>query len=426
MPVSAKDCQIVVWEVQNELYPSWQMFDADFCWILEDAYAKYKKNPKLNRIAKLTQNRAFDFRELEEVDRATGRTCPIRRLELPSNCALAKQILWMWDSSAGGSPDWKPYPAEAINFIEKNYNKDMSIVDLSNKFASIDLNYTIDFQRQLQINNKTQNQRGIKRDKLKSPYPKLGSAIQSSISDDEKDQPETTSNEPTYKYSKSTTVPTDLKSFAIALPDVPKEDCCICMGSLQDESGFPASPGEDCCHVLELKQCQHKFHALCLKAAFNSDKSKSLMCPYCKKIYGEKTGIQPPGQMTDRIINQRLPGFNCRTISITYSIHNGVQTQGHPNPGQPYNAIGFPRQAFLPDNKEGQKILKLLKVAWKRKLIFTIGRSVTNGWDNCVTWNEIHHKTSMYHNSAHGYPDPGYFTNVIEELKAQGVTEADI
>jgi len=67
----------------------------------------------------------------------------------------------------------------------------------------------------------------------------------------------------------------------------------------------------------------------------------------------------------------------------------------------------------------------MLRVAWDRRLIFTIGRSVTSGSDNVVTWNEIHHKTCMYHGS-HGFPDPNYFTNVIEELKAQGVTQDDI
>ena len=64
----------------------------------------------------------------------------------------------------------------------------------------------------------------------------------------------------------------------------------------------------------------------------------------------------------------------------------------HPNPGQRYYGTG--RTAYLPNCPEGQKVLKLLKASFKRRLTFTIGRSRTTGCDNVVTWNDIHHKTS--------------------------------
>ena len=63
----------------------------------------------------------------------------------------------------------------------------------------------------------------------------------------------------------------------------------------------------------------------------------------------------------------------------------------HPNPGQRYK--GTSRRAFLPNNKEGQTVLKLLKIAFDRRLTFTLGQSRTTGKDNTVTWNDIHHKT---------------------------------
>lgn len=73
------------------------------------------------------------------------------------------------------------------------------------------------------------------------------------------------------------------------------------------------------------------------------------------------------------------------------------------------------------------KVLKLLEIAFERKLIFTVGSSSTTGQENCVTWTNIHHKTSPYDTgSGHGYPDPSYLDNVIEELKENGVTEDDI
>ena len=44
--------------------------------------------------------------------------------------------------------------------------------------------------------------------------------------------------------------------------------------------------------------------------------------------------------------------------------------------------------------------------------------------DNCVTWNEIHHKTEWQNYSGHGYPDPDYLDRVTDELAAQGVTDS--
>lgn len=66
----------------------------------------------------------------------------------------------------------------------------------------------------------------------------------------------------------------------------------------------------------------------------------------------------------------------------------------HPNPGKRYE--GTSRTAYLPNNAEGQKVLRLLKESFKRKLTFTIGRSRTTGCDNVVTWNDIHHKTCTH------------------------------
>ena len=64
-----------------------------------------------------------------------------------------------------------------------------------------------------------------------------------------------------------------------------------------------------------------------------------------------------------------------------------------------------------------------MRVAWDRRLTFTIGTSVTSGITDTVVWNEIHHKTSVQNYSGHGYPDPGYLDRVMLELAAQGVTD---
>ena len=70
------------------------------------------------------------------------------------------------------------------------------------------------------------------------------------------------------------------------------------------------------------------------------------------------------------------------------------------------------------------QVLKLLKKAWQRRLIFTIGMSTTTGVQDTVIWNEIHHKTEAFSNHmGHGFPDPNYLDNVLAELAAQGVQD---
>uniref|UniRef100_A0A8C4JJ80 E3 ubiquitin-protein ligase n=2 Tax=Dromaius novaehollandiae TaxID=8790 RepID=A0A8C4JJ80_DRONO len=207
------------------------------------------------------------------------------------------------------------------------------------------------------------------------------------------------------------------------------EDCMICMEKLASPSGY----GDACeCSTIKpemvgrLTNCQHSFHMLCVLAMYsNGNKDGSLQCPSCKTIYGEKTGTQPKGKMEVSTFPQSLPGHkDCGTIQIVYHISRGIQGPEHPNPGMPYTARGFPRYCYLPDNEKGRKVLELLKVAWKRRLIFTVGTSSTTGESNTVVWNEIHHKTEMDTNlSGHGYPDPNYLDNVLAELAAQGVTE---
>uniref|UniRef100_A0AAV2J891 E3 ubiquitin-protein ligase n=1 Tax=Knipowitschia caucasica TaxID=637954 RepID=A0AAV2J891_KNICA len=213
---------------------------------------------------------------------------------------------------------------------------------------------------------------------------------------------------------------------------VPDEDCIICMDQLSNPSTYEAAAKEERSPVIEAAavgkfiKCGHTLHMLCMLAMYNNGtKDGSLQCPSCKTIYGEKTGTQPKGKMEIYSISQSLPGHpDCGTIQIIYSIPPGIQSPEHPNPGQPYSCRGFPRFCFLPDNGKGRKVLELLKVAWMRRLIFTVGTSSTTGEPDTVVWNGIHHKTEMMSNlSGHGYPDPNYLDNVLSELASQGITE---
>lgn len=181
------------------------------------------------------------------------------------------------------------------------------------------------------------------------------------------------------------------------------ENCPICMDRFTNKK--------------QLK-CKHEFCEECLA---RSRESLGPTCPVCKDVFGKMEGDQPDGQMTWYRGSSSLPGFpGCGTITINYTISSGVQTEKHSNPGKRY--YGISRTAYLPDNQEGREVLHLLKKAFDQKLIFTVGTSRTTGMDNQVTWNDIHHKTSMIGGpECFGYPDPGYLSRVREELKAKGI-----
>nr|XP_023687379.1 uncharacterized protein LOC111854035 [Paramormyrops kingsleyae]XP_023687390.1 uncharacterized protein LOC111854035 [Paramormyrops kingsleyae]XP_023687396.1 uncharacterized protein LOC111854035 [Paramormyrops kingsleyae]XP_023687406.1 uncharacterized protein LOC111854035 [Paramormyrops kingsleyae]XP_023687413.1 uncharacterized protein LOC111854035 [Paramormyrops kingsleyae]XP_023687421.1 uncharacterized protein LOC111854035 [Paramormyrops kingsleyae]XP_023687428.1 uncharacterized protein LO len=164
--------------------------------------------------------------------------------------------------------------------------------------------------------------------------------------------------------------------------------------------------------------CSHVFCSSCLDGAV---KSMGPQCPVCKEIFGQVVGDQPKGTMTYDVIRARLPGFSkCDTIVINYSIPDGMQTERHPNPGKRFS--GTERRAYLPNNREGNEVLELLKRAFAQKLIFTVGVSRTTGLSDTVIWNDIHHKTSQWGGpTGFGYPDHGYLLRVKEELKAKGI-----
>ena len=138
--------------------------------------------------------------------------------------------------------------------------------------------------------------------------------------------------------------------------------------------------------------------------------------------HGIYKGNQPKGRMiVQKISSQHCAGFqNCGVIQIDWIINGGKQSRDHPSPGQIFH--GDHRTGYLPDNEQGNEVLELLKIAWKRKLMFTVGHSITRGVDGVVIWNGIHAKTNLSGGASHhGYPDPEYFKRVKEELKAKGI-----
>ncbi|CAF1083011.1 unnamed protein product [Rotaria sordida] len=187
-------------------------------------------------------------------------------------------------------------------------------------------------------------------------------------------------------------------------------DCMICLEHLGSSY-----------HKLDV--CGHLFHKSCIDQWFESNGKQS--CPSCGYVYGISS--QPPdGRMTYRYINTPLPGFENEnyehgqpTIEITYLFPPGIQGSLNPKPGKSYP--GTTRSAYLPNNKEGNEVLRLLRRAFDDQHIFTIGRSATTGQDNVITWNDIHHKTNIHGGpDRFGYPDPTYLFRVRQELADKG------
>jgi deltex-like protein len=172
--------------------------------------------------------------------------------------------------------------------------------------------------------------------------------------------------------------------------------------------------------IVRLQHCVgHYFHRDCIRGSLGY----SARCPNCLIVYGDLKGTQPEGSMSVSLLphsSAPISGLSCDTICITYSFPSGIQGEEHPNPRHPYT--GTSRGAYLPDNREGHKVLALLQKAWDARLIFRVGTSVTTGCENTVVWNGIHHKTSLSGGSScFGYPDPTYLTRVTEELAAVGI-----
>ncbi|XP_022287018.2 putative E3 ubiquitin-protein ligase DTX3 [Crassostrea virginica] len=186
-------------------------------------------------------------------------------------------------------------------------------------------------------------------------------------------------------------------------------ECVICMDNVQNKK--------------TLEKCSHEFCKDCIDSHFKYKPQ----CPICFTAYGIVRGTQPDGYMEiKRDKRQKVPGFTeVGFIRVYYSFSDGTQGPEHPNPGQRYH--GTSRTGYLPDNEKGRIVARLLRVAFDRKLVFTVGRSRTTGMDNCVTWNDIHHKTSISGGPENfGYPDPTFLDRVLEELAAKGVTQEDL
>lgn len=181
------------------------------------------------------------------------------------------------------------------------------------------------------------------------------------------------------------------------------DECTICCNEYEITSTY--------WHVL---QCSHKICVGCYKQIETTRTTMAgvnhtfIKCPFCLGTSGIEIGTCPNGTMTDQVVPSPCEGYSgYDSIGLTYQV-------------QDVN-YRLNRTAYLPDNNEGREVLQLLRIAWDRRLCFSIGTSNTSGLENVLVWN-IHHKTSREGGVLrYGYPDPSYFERVKCELKVYGI-----
>jgi len=216
-----------------------------------------------------------------------------------------------------------------------------------------------------------------------------------------------------YLAPDSMLTPAALRVWLLPVADpAPGGDCTICLSPLDDPR-----------HLVRLAGCGHTFHRACLAPALQVHPR----CPVCRQCpSGTARGHSPSGDLLiTRTFAFRCAGFGdtTRSIVLTYRLRPGVQKAYHPNPGQRYE--GTTRIAYLPENQDGESLLKRLEYAWTRGLTFDVGKSLTTGRESVITWASIHHKTSSSGSSVHGFPDPRYFINCNEELDTLHIPKAE-
>ncbi|CAG4982542.1 unnamed protein product [Colias eurytheme] len=168
--------------------------------------------------------------------------------------------------------------------------------------------------------------------------------------------------------------------------------CPACGGELagrgaRGEGGEPAG-------VVALAECRHAIHLRCLQAHLQKIRDTEgvtyIECLVCGHQYGRgaQRGEPTRGEGEEWNNAEPLPGHPAHvgSIVVTYNFQSGVQGAGHPAPGAPYYAVGFPRHSLLPDTPLGRQVLAGLQGAWERRLLFTVSASRTTGREHVVSW----------------------------------------
>lgn len=183
--------------------------------------------------------------------------------------------------------------------------------------------------------------------------------------------------------------------------------------------GHACEPSEEPCSIcldtgvnLALP-CGHAFHRACL-TQWMMDRRPT--CPNCGRGYGPRIGDMPDGEMRWLRSSTTLAGHTCGTVVLHFNFPAGEAG------GVLY--AGRSQHAYLPDNDEGRQLLAAFALAFRRRVLFGLGQSMTTGQTRPTF--AIHLKTATGGGpTRHGFPDPDYFENASRELRAADIVVAE-
>jgi hypothetical protein len=107
----------------------------------------------------------------------------------------------------------------------------------------------------------------------------------------------------------------------------------------------------------------------------------------------------------------------CDDVAFVY-VRAGEQ---HPHPGHHYPAAK--KTGLLPDNAEGDALLKLVQTAWERKILFRLGNEHKGGgYGEDGSVHDVVCDNGIVFKTAPGqFPDPTYLDVLREALERKGV-----
>jgi deltex-like protein len=187
-----------------------------------------------------------------------------------------------------------------------------------------------------------------------------------------------------------------------------QESCTICA-----ESVITFNQPLD---VVKMNNCPHIFHRSCIETWLCMPSSQ-MICPNCKTPCHDPMAPPPIGPMPD---GEMAYSFSEKFGAwfICYSIPHGAQLPCHAAPGKPFK--GATRTAVCPIYlKWGPLLFIRMVAAFYYHHTFTVGTSLTTNMSDVITWNGIHHKTSI--DGGFGFPDSTYEDRVSLELDGKGI-----
>lgn len=170
--------------------------------------------------------------------------------------------------------------------------------------------------------------------------------------------------------------------------------------------------------VIKLHGCGHELIVGCLQKWCDTKKT----CPTCQRHLGKiiGTGPQEKATMSWSKSTDTVPGFQRVTECIAADFNFQASRD---KDGKRYDSRY--EQGLLPYNEMGVTILELWKIAFQRRVMFTLAnRGAGGGYAPVFV---IHMKTRLHGGQpGHGYPDDTVFKRNYEELEKNGVTFADL